>query len=257
LTAAPVGYFLAVAWTRSIWENGHGLFTPFVVVALAYRALRNEPVKDEAPSLWGFLVLAPALFLVWVDSVVKTDFLRAFGLVLCLPGLSLLLLGRRRTRALRFPLFLSFFMLPFPPGLLATLQEPLQLFTTAGSGWFLRFLGQPAFVEGTQLHMPHGTFLVVQQCSGFSALYAAITVSLILAHLSRSTLHRLVLVLVAVPLALAGNVLRVGVLGLLAEWRGYEILATPIHSISGYASFLLALGVLFLLAEYRPRSAST
>ena len=56
------------------------------------------------------------------------------------------------------------------------------------------------------------------------------------------------------PLAVASNVLRVTVLAVLAEWLGYGILDTPIHVVSGYATFVLTLVLIFTLAE-RPRSA--
>jgi len=184
--AAPIMLNMGRKWTRSIWDNGHGLFVPFLVTFLAYAALRREPVKDEEPSRWGYVILVPALLLIALDGVIKTQHLRAFGLLLCLPGLSLLLLGRRRTRAIRFPLGLAFFMLPLPPPLLTPLHLRLQLITAAGTEWLLHQLRLPVFAESTFLHLPHGILEVVAQCSGFSALYAAITIALVLAYLSHS-----------------------------------------------------------------------
>jgi len=251
--AAPIVLSMWRKWTRSVWDNGHGLFVPFLVAFLAWAALRREPVRSEEPSRWGFAFLVPALLLVAIDAVMKTDNLRAFGLILTLPGLSLLLLGRRRTRAIRFPLLLAFFMLPLPPPLLTPLHLQLQTLTATGSEWLLHLLRFPVLAEGTYLHLPHGTLRVVMACSGFSALYAAITIALVLSYLSHSWARRALLLSVAVPLALGGNVLRVSALAILAEWRGYEILQTSAHVLSGYASFVLTLGLLFLFAEHGPR----
>jgi exosortase len=237
-------------WTRSVWDNGHGLFVPFLVAFLAAAALRREPVESEEPSAWGFAFLVPALALIAIDAVILTDYLRAFALVLGLPGLALLLLGPRRTRALRFPLFLAFFMLPLPPLMLLPIKERLQLLTADGSEWFLHQLHVPVLADGMRLHLAHGTLQVVPACSGFSALYAATTIALVLAYLSHSRVRRLVLLGVAAPLALAGNVLRVSGLAILAEWRGYDVLETSAHVLSGYASFVFTLGALFLFAEH-------
>jgi exosortase len=93
---------------------------------------------------------------------------------------------------------------------------------------------------------------VVEECSGFSALYAAVTVAFVLAYLSRSRARRIVLVLVAWPLALAGNVLRIVALAILAESRGFEVISTPLHLLSGYLSFVLTLFLVFAFAEPRP-----
>jgi exosortase len=253
--AAPIVLSMWHKWTRSVWDNGHGLFVPFLVAFLGVAALRHEAVKCEEPSRWGFAILVPALALIAIDAVILTDYLRAFALVLCLPGLSLLLLGPRRTRALRFPLFLAFFMLPLPPLVILPLKESLQLVTAAGSEWFLHALRVPVLADGTLLGLAHGTLRVVPACSGFSALFAATTIALVLAYLSGSWARRLVLLGAAAPLALAGNVLRVSGLAILAEWRGYDILETSAHVLSGYASFVFTLGALFLCAEHgEPRS---
>jgi exosortase/archaeosortase family protein len=96
---------------------------------------------------------------------------------------------------------------------------------------------------------------VVEECSGFSALYAAVTVALVLAYLSRSWVRRVVILGVAFPLAILCNVARVVTLAILGEAHGYDVLDTPIHPLSGYASFVLGLALLFLFAERRPRRA--
>jgi exosortase len=256
LVAAPTLVFLFEKWTRSIWLNGHGLFVPLLVAFLGYYALRREPTKSEEPSAWGFALLIPALFLMAVDSAIKTELLAAFALLVCLPGLSLLLLGPRRTRALLFPFLLSFFMLPIPSAFLHLIHFKLRGLTTLGSEHAIRLVGIPVFAEGTSIYMPHGTFLVVEECSGFAALYAAITIALVLAYLSDSPRRRLLLLLLPVPLALAGNVLRVALLGVLAEGFGYGILDTPVHVLSGYLAFVLTLASLFLFAERAPRRSS-
>jgi exosortase len=228
---------------------------PLILSFLGAHALRRRSVAYEEPSRWGFGLLIPALFLITIDSAIHTQILSAFALLLALPGLSLLLLGPQRTRALAFPFFLSLFMLPVPGAFLQRLHLFLRELTSQGSERVLHLVGIPAFVDGTTIHLAHGTLRVVEECSGFSALYAAVTVALVLAYLSRSRVRRVALLGVAFPLAIVCNVARVVTLAILAEARGYDVLETPIHVLSGYASFVLTLVFLFLFAERHPRRA--
>lgn len=251
--AAPTLAFLWDKWTRNIWYNGHGLLMPMILVFLGADALKRRGVSYEEPSPWGFAFLVPALALIAIDSAIHTQLLSAFALLVALPGLSLLLLGPQRTRALVFPFFLSFFILPIPGAFLARLHLLLREITAAGTERVVQMLGFSAYGEGTFLYLPHGTLSVVEECSGFSALYAGITIALVLAYMSRSNVRRAVILLAAVPLALACNVLRVVTLTILAEVYGYHLLDTSLHVLSGYASFVLTLGVLFLFAERQPR----
>jgi exosortase len=255
LLVAPTLGFLWEKWTRNVWYNGHGIFVPVLVGFLAYHALRRSPVREEPGSAWGFALVVPGLLMIAVDSAIRTQLLAAVGLLVCLPGLALLLLGPARTRVLLFPCLLAFFMLPIPAGFKVVIHGFLRRFTAEQSANVLELLGQPALAEGTLLFLPHGTFRVVEECSGFSALYAAVTIALVLAYLSDSKLRRVVLLLAPWPLAMACNVARIVILALLAESQGFAILDTSVHVLSGYATFLATLALLFLLAEHGPRGA--
>lgn len=252
---APTLAFLWDRWTRNIWYNGHGLLMPLILGFLAADALRRRRIAYEEPSAWGFLFLVPALAAIAIDSAIHTELLAAFAMLLALPGLSLLLLGPRRTRALAFPFALSFFMLPIPAAFLARLHLFLRERTAEGTEWILQLLGFSVYREGTTLYLPNGALQVVEECSGFSALYAGITIALVLAYMSRSRQRRAVILAVTIPLALACNVARVSVLAVLAETQGYQLLDTPIHVLSGYVTFVLTLAALFLFAERAPRRA--
>lgn len=253
--AAPTLAFLWEKWTRNIWYNGHGLLMPFILAFVGADALRRRGVTREEPSAWGFAFLVPALALLAIDSAIHTQLLSAFALLVALPGFSLLLLGPQRTRALAFPFAVSFLSLPIPAAFLERLHLVLRHLTASGTDWVLQALGFSVFVDGTVMHLPGGTLLVAEECSGFSALYAAVTIALVLAYMTRSPRRRVVILLAAFPLALLCNVMRIVALAIMAEWYGYDLLDTPLHVMSGYVSFVLTLAILFLFAERRPRRA--
>jgi exosortase/archaeosortase family protein len=53
--------------------------------------------------------------------------------------------------------------------------------------------------------------------------------------------------LLAAPIAIAANVLRVLLLVMLVDWRGEDVLSTWIHPASGMFTFALALPLIFWL----------
>lgn len=253
---APVVAALSRGWLGSIWSHGHGIFVPFASAYLGYRSLQRCPVKDEPPTAWGFALFVPGVLMVALDAAMQTEAAGVIGLLLIVPGLSLLLLGPRRTRALLFPIAILLLMIPVPISLTGPFQYVLRRISTEGTAWLLRLVGVPVFADGTVLHMERVSLSVIAECSGFSALYAAVTVGFVLAYLSHSWKRRILLVLIPWPLALGVNILRIFVLSLLAQSQGVDILQTPLHPASGWAVFLLACGLMFAFAERHRKGAA-
>jgi exosortase len=250
---APTIQWMYREWTRSVWSNEHGLFVPFAMIWLARNALRGDHGPAES-SAWGFLPLAAGLALAALDANAQSRYLAALGLVIALPGLSLLLLGARRTRALRVPLLIGILLVPIP----YTVGTPLLLRTLTASGVLplLHMLGFTAMREGTQLILPHQNFLVADACSGVATLYASVASAMVLAALSTSRWRRVALILSAPLLAIAANVVRVTLLVLLADTFGTALLDTAMHEASGVATFAVVLVVLIAIANTRTPGVS-
>lgn len=245
---APTVAWLYRSWTTSIWINAHGIFVPFVMGYLGWLALRRDPAAGaEESSAWGFAFLGAGLGLTVLDSAIHTRYLGAAGLVLCLPGLSLLWLGPRRTRALAVPLLVGLFMIPIPNAVATQLY--LRSLTTAAVEPLLFLLGYSAFRRGTAMELASGTFVISDACSGFATLYAAIAVAIVLGFYAPSVPRRVTVLVAAVPLALACNAVRVLLLLLLVDRFGSGLLDTPIHEASGLATFWAVLILLFLIAD--------
>ena len=244
---APTLMWLWERWTLSVWHNAHGLLIPPVVAYFAYQELRARRHLPASSSAWGFAIVAPALALHALDAGMNTQLLSAVSLVLLLPGLSLLLMGVERTRAILFPLAFLAFALPIPLALTEQIHWQLRLLATAATSSVVPMLGIPVFVEGTTLHMATGVLQVADACSGFSTLYAAMAVACLTAYSTPSPARRLLVLLAAAPLAIAANMLRVILLVVLVVWQGEEILETFVHGLSGMMTFALALPVIFWL----------
>jgi exosortase len=247
---APTFAWLWHRWTRSVWSNAHGMFMPIILAWLVRDKLRAEEAPEPESSAWGFAFLIPGLSMLALDSAIRTELMAATGLVVCLPGLSLLFLGARRTRALIFPLMLAPLMLPIPAAALAPISLTLREVSAWGAAQFVALAGIPVIREGTDLLIPRGPIYVTDACSGTQTLLAAVTLSFILAYFTPSTLRRVVLLVGAWILAVVCNMLRVASLVMLVHYWGYPLLQTKLHETSGMLSFSLALIALFLLADW-------
>jgi len=160
---------------------------------------------------------------------------------------SLLFLGVARTRLIAFPLFLAIFALPIPLGMTETIHLVLRKVAIAGASAVLPLLGITVFSEGTTLHTVRGSLEVADACSGFSTLYAAMAVAFLTAYTAATTARRALVLLLAAPIAIASNVLRVIILVGLVVWQGQPILETFVHPLSGMMTFALSLPIIFWL----------
>jgi exosortase len=244
---APTVAWLFDRWTLSVWQHAHGLLIPPVAAYFAYHELKPLAARPRTASAWGFVFLVAALALHALDAGMHTQLLSAAALFLALPGLSLLLLGMERTRAIAFPLVFLFFALPIPLAFTEQIHWQLRQLVTAVTSTALPWWGVPVFAEGTSLHLPNGAVEIADACSGFSTLYASVAVAVLTAYSARTWPRRLLVLGSAVPIAIAANLVRVVFLVLMVNWRGAEILDTFIHPLSGMATFAMALPVIFWL----------
>lgn len=166
-----------------------------------------------------------------------------------LPGLSLLFFGTERTKAILFPLATLFLTLPVPLVFTESIHLALRHIATRSVTWLLKLFGVPVFSTGTMLQVENGSLMVADACSGFATLYAAVTIAILTAYFCHDMRRRILVLLIAVPLAVGVNIIRVLLLTLLVNWFGLDVLVTSAHEISGLLTFMIALPILFFLGQ--------
>jgi exosortase len=246
---APTVSWLWDRWTMSVWHNAHGMLIPFLVAYFVRDELSHYEGPAEEGSAWGFAWLVPALCMHVLDGAMHTQLLSAASIVIALPGLSLLFLGPSRTRAILFPLLFLAFMLPIPLGITEKLHLALRHLTAAGVEHVVPLAGVPLYREGLTLLSGEARLYVADACSGFSTLYAALTVACLTAYFSHSPWRRAAVLLAAAPIAILANMLRVALLVFLVRWYGSDILDTAAHELSGMLTFVLALPLIFWIGS--------
>jgi len=249
---APTMAWLWDRWTMSVWHNAHGLLIPFVVAYFVRDELQRYRGPEEAGSAWGFAWLVPALAMHVVDGAMHTQLLSAASIVVAMPGLSLLFLGPSRTRLILFPLLFLAFMLPIPLGVTERLHLALRHLTAFGVEHLVSALGVPLFRDSLTIESGGTRLFVADACSGFSTLYAAMTVACLTAYFCPVPWRRAAVLLLAAPIAIGANILRVSLLVLLVRAYGSPVLETWMHEGSGILTFVLALPVIFWLGSPPP-----
>jgi len=256
LLYSSVFFWLGEQYTHGIWWNGHSLFVPLLMVALTDRILRSDVAQAQGTgataadsSAWGLPLIAAGVACVVVDCGIRSQYLSLFGLLLCLPGFSLLLLGPRRTRLLWLPLTLSLFLIPISTRVVEDLYLPQLI--SRGIVATADLFGLPAVRVETTVSIAAGGFNVSEDCSGFGGVYASLCVALVLAAYSRSRGRIALLFTAPWLLAIAINIPRGFVLLLGVKFLGMDFLTSIWHTASGIVACWIALAAMLWLADWR------
>ena len=246
---APTCLWLWERWTMSVWQNGHGILVAALVFYLVWEELKKLTALPLSSNPWGFAILIPALLIHMLDTGINSQLLSGIALFASLPGLALLFLGTARTKAILFPLATLLLTLPIPLVFTESIHMALRHIATKSVVWLLHLFGVPVFSTGTLIEVEGGSLMIADACSGFATLYAAVTIAILTAYFCNSISRRILLLLIAAPLAVAVNIVRVLLLTLLVNWFGIDILATKAHELSGMLTFMIALPIIFFLGQ--------
>jgi exosortase len=249
LLYAPTLLWLWQRWTMSVWQNGHGILVAGLVMYLVYGELQKLKHLPESANAWGFVLFIPALLLHTLDTGIHSQLLSAAALILALPALALLFLGTARTKVIVFPLLILFLTLPIPLTFTESIHLLLRHVATKGVVFLLHSMGIPVFSRGTLIEVQGGSLMVADACSGFATLYASITIAILTAYFCQSVPRKILVLLIAAPLAVGVNIVRVLILTMLVNWLGLDILKTSLHELSGLITFMVALPIIFYLGQ--------
>ncbi len=225
-------------------DLGHAFFVPLVAGYIIWQ--RRHTVQELAPEpcWWGLALVIYAAAQCYLARIATELFLSRTAFVLSIIGTILFLRGKAAVRALAFPLFLLFFMVPLPTIIYNQITFPLQLLASRLAHEGLTFLDIPALREGNILELPEQRLSVVEACSGIRSLLSLTFLSLIYGHFfERRAVIRVLLFLATVPIAIASNAARVTLTGVLAEYRP-ELAEGFFHAASGWVIFMVALTLL-------------
>jgi exosortase len=220
------------AWLREAYnspnpaaDDGHGNLIPFVVIGLFWwkrKTLLELPLKIWWPGIL-FLIAAAALHI--LGYVVQQPRLSVVAMFTGIFGLMGLAWGRAWLRESFFPFWLFIFSVPLAAWLTA-FTFPLRLLVT----WLVTIIANLLTIDvvrqGTILFGPGGSYQyeVAAACSGMRSLVAIFLLATIYGFTAfRSPGKRLLLISLALPLSVLGNLARMLCIIFAAEIGGQSV----------------------------------
>ena len=245
---------LAEAWARP--EFSHGPVIPVLSFYMFLRELKAvPPVPEPVAGRWpGVALIGLALLIAVAGNLAGIDHLVFYALIVWVGGLVLTGFGWARGKAFWPSVLHLVFMLPLPQFLYWKLSTALQLVSSGVGVELVRLAGVPVFLDGNIIDLGVYKLQVAEACSGLRYLFPIMSFTYVFAVLYRGAVwHKLVLLFSAVPLAIAMNAVRIGVIGILVDRHGIAQAEGFLHAFEGWVIFLACIAILFLMAKLMQR----
>jgi exosortase len=162
--------------------------------------------------------------------------------------------GTTAFRSLLFPLCFLFWLVPLPVLELDKTVAFWQRGSALSASVLFSAVGVPVTQDGVVLSIPGLTLQVAQECSSLRSSLMLVVTSMVLAYLFlRSNWRRAAVVLLAIPLSIAKNGVRIFTLAMLGTRVDSGYLHGNLHHHGGIVFFLMALFALLLLLWFLNR----
>ncbi len=241
---APCFVNLVSLWNANPNNNYGYLVIPIALWILWDR--RNELDRARVTSCgWGFVFLVGLLALRAFLYERNEQYIEAFLIPWVVGSLVLTLGGWHLLRVALPALVFLFFMLPLPPSINGILAGPLQSLATHGSLLLMQVTGLPVYREGNVIFVGADPLEVARACNGLSMLVTFVALNAAAVLVSRRPLWERIIVMVsAIPIALASNIVRIVITGWCYYAYGSKFGNEIAHDWFGYAMMLFGLVLL-------------
>jgi exosortase len=242
---APFVFQLASQW----WQDPnytHGFFVPMFSLFLLWEKRAKLAALRIKPAWPGLVMILVALWALILGTIKSEFFLYRLSILLFIAGVVVFLAGWKHLAAISFPLAFLVLMIPSST-LLEHITFPLQVIASKTATFLLMLAGVPAVREGNIILLPGAQLEVAEACSGIRSLFSLLTLTIIYGYLAETKIGvRVVLTLMAVPISILANALRIAFTGLVVENWGVERAEGTVHMLSGWLVFVTSLALVFL-----------
>ena len=166
--------------------------------------------------------------------------------VIVLGGLTWFLWGTRPALAMLTPFVFLLLAIPLPDLVVTTLTSSLQTVAARSAEGIISLTGTAVFRDGNVLELPRTTLQIAEACSGLRSVVSLASIGVLLAWATPGTMfRRAILIALTVPISVLANGFRVAGTGIASETWGPAMTRDPWHTIAGWCTFVVSLGVLW------------
>lgn len=232
------------------WNNpeaGHGLLLAPLAVWLAWR--RGFVAERRSQVVLGSLLLGGAVVLRYLSGLAAEIFTMRVSALMALVGIVVFVWGWRQVLRWWLPVTILFLSIPWPALITNALALPLQFQASQMGAALLESRNVPVLLEGNVIQVPGHRLFVTEACSGLRSLTALLSLGVLVGGLwLRFPLSRLLVLLLAIPVAIVINAVRVFLTGFLVYFVDPKLGEGFMHMTEGWLLFVVAFAILGLIA---------
>jgi exosortase len=197
----------------------------------------------------GIVLLVGAVLLRYLSGLAAELFTMRASLLGAGIGLVVFLGGIRQLLHWWLPTTLLALSIPLPSVVLGSLALPLQLKASQLGAAMLEMRHVPVRVAGNVIHLPGQSLFVTEACSGLRSLTALLALGVLIGGLwLKSVPGRAIIIVAAIPVAMALNGVRIFLTGFFAYFVSPALAEGIMHYSEGWAMFVVAFALLGLVS---------
>jgi exosortase len=226
----------------------HGLLVPIISGYIIWNMRHVLASVEKKPSQGGLGLFIGGIVLQVISGLWSIRFLSGISLMLTLAGVIIYVFGWDFMKRIKFPFLFLIFMIPFP--FVDIIASPAQSVSAFASTNIANLIGIPARLDGLVISIPEGSFEVGIACSGINSLISLLMIGTIFAFiLEGSRSMKLAILVSTIPLAMAGNILRITSVLAVATKYGQTVAINYFHDFSSLLLFSISLMGVFLVGR--------
>lgn len=252
LVIALLGFYWHTLYSMiEIWWRSETFAHGFLIFPICIWLLwQNHHIIKTAipkPDWRGLVPLIFMGFFWFVANAADINVFQQMAMIGLIPLAIFTVMGWEVTWKMAFPLFFLVFAIPMGEELV----PPLMDFTADFTVYMVQLTGIPVYREGTFFELPSGNWSVVEGCSGVRYLIASITLGVLYAYLTYSSLKkRLLFIAFAIVTPVIANGFRAFLIVMIAHFSDMKLATGVDHLVYGWVWFGIVIGIMFYIGSF-------